>query len=177
MSHFFEKRDRWGNGLSLWVLLGVIFITPLCAWSLRHTHIENDIEHWLPEDDPQALTLKWSMQQFGLDSGDCVLVSWDDSSLQDPRIDRLAERLEGKPDEKGIRRGGLKQVARVVTPKQVVVRMVDHGVERDEAIKRLQGVLVGTGPFKIRLTEFGRQRQKEVTRELLTKAKAQLGID
>ncbi|HLQ44125.1 MAG TPA: MMPL family transporter, partial [Planctomycetaceae bacterium] len=47
----------------------------------------------------------------------------------------------------------------------------------DEAIKRLQGVLVGTGPFKIRLTEFGRQRQKEVTRELLTKAKAQLGID
>ncbi len=177
MSHFFEKRDRWGNSLSLWMFLGVIFITPLCAWSMRSMRMENDIEHWLPSDDPNAVTLKWSMQQFSLDSGDSIFVTWDDSTLRDPRIDQLADRLAGRLDENGVRRGGLKQVARVVTPMAVITRMVENGVERDEAIQRLEGVLIGTGAFKIRLTAFGRQRQKEVTRELVAKAKTQLGVD
>ncbi len=177
MSHFLEKRDRWGNSLSLWMILAAIFITPLCFWSLRHMRMENDIDHWLPADDPNAVTLKWSMKQFSLDSGDSLFVVWDDSTLRDPRIDQLAARLGGKPDENGIRRGGLKQVARVVTPMAVVSRMVEHDVPRDEAIQRLEGVLVGTGAFKIRLTASGRQRSKEVTRELLAKAKAQLGVD
>lgn len=177
MSHFFEKRDRWGNSLSVWLILGAILIVPLCVWSLRQMRMENDIDHWLPSDDPNAITLKWSIQQFGLDAGDSILVSWDHSSLRDPRISRLAKKLEGEIDEKGIRRGGLKQVARVVTPTAVIARMVDLGIERDEAIRRLEGVLIGTGALKIRLTELGRQRQKEVARELVTQAKAQLGID
>lgn len=177
MTHFFEKRDRWGNGLSLWILLGCLFVAPLCAYSLRHTTVENDIENWLPDDNPNSVTLKWSMRQFGHDAGDNVLVSWDDSSLSDPRIQKLAERLEGLPDGQGIRRGGLKQVARVVTPRDVITRMVDQDVDRDEAIRRLQGVLVGSGPFKIRLTAEGRQRSKEVQRELMAKAKQELGLD
>lgn len=177
MTHFFEKRDRWGNGFSLWILLGCIFITPLCFWSLRHTRVENDIEHWLPEDNPNAVTLRWAMKQFNLDASDSILVSWDDSSLTDSRIEKLAERLVGKRDEQGVRRDGLPHVARVTTPRDVITRMVDHGVERDEAIKRLEGVLVGTGALKIRLTEAGRQRQKELQRELLAKAKQELGLE
>ena len=177
MSHFLEKRDRWGNSLSLWMILGAIFIAPLCVWSLRHLRMENDIDHWLPSDDPNSVTLKWSMKQFSLDSGDSIFVVWDDSTLRDPRIDQLADRLGGKLDENGVRRGGLKQVARVVTPMAVINRMVEHDVPRDEAIQRLEGVLVGTGAFKVRLTAAGRQRSKEVTRELLAKAKAQLGVD
>jgi predicted RND superfamily exporter protein len=177
MTHFFEKRDRWGNGLSLWVLLGCLFITPLCAYSLRRTNVENDIENWLPEDNPNAVTLKWSMRQFGYDAGENILMSWDDSSLSDPRIQKLAERLEGQADEQGIRRGGLKQVARVVTPQDVISRMVEHDVERDEAIRRLQGVLVGTGPLKVRLSNAGRLRQKELQREFVAKAKQELGLE
>ena len=69
MSHFFEKRDRWGNSLSLWLILGAILIVPLCVWSLRQLRMENDIDHWLPSDDPNAITLKWSIKQFGLDAG------------------------------------------------------------------------------------------------------------
>ena len=177
MTHFFEKRDRWGNGFSLWILLGCIFVTPLCLWSLKNTNVENDIEHWLPEDNPNSVTLRWAMKQFKLDASDAIIVSWDDSSLTDSRVEKFAERLTGKPDEQGVRRNGLKQVARVTTPRDIITRMVDHGVERDEAIKRLEGVLVGTGALKIRLTEAGRQRQKELQRELLTKAKKELGID
>ncbi|MFM9960033.1 MAG: efflux RND transporter permease subunit [Planctomycetaceae bacterium] len=177
MTHFFEKRDRWGNGYSLWVLLGCLFIAPLCAYSLKRTHVENDIEHWLPDDNPNAVTLKWSMRQFGQDAGENILVSWDNSSLSDPRIQKLAERLEGQPDEQGVRRGGLKQVARVVTPRDVLARMVDQDVDRDEAIRRLQGVLVGTGALKVRLTDAGRQRSKEIQRELVAKAKQDLGLE
>ncbi len=177
MSHFFEKRDRWGNGYALWVIVACVFITPLCLWSLRGTHVENDIEHWLPADDPNAVTLKWSMKHFGLDGADSFLISWDDSSLQDLRVAKFKERLEGKLDAKGVRRGGLSQVDRVITPQNIVSRMVENGVERDEAIKRLQGVLVGTGTFKVRLTEFGRQRQKEVIRQLIVAAKKELGLE
>lgn len=177
MMNFFEKRDRWGNGFSLWILLGCLFFAPLCSWSLSQTHIENDLENWLPKDDPNALTLKWSMQQFDLDGHDGILVSWNHSSLLDPRIEKLAERLEGKPDEQGVRRGGLKQIARVTTPREIIARMVENGVERDEAIRRLRGLLIGAGPFKVRLTESGRQRQKEVQRELISKARTQLGMD
>jgi len=177
MSHFFEKRDRWGNGYGLWIIVACVFITPLCLWSLRGTHVENDIENWLPADDPNAVTLKWSMKHFGLDGADSFLISWDDSSLQDSRVAKFKERLEGKLDAKGIRRGGLSQVAQVITPQNVITRMVENGVERDEAIKRLQGVLVGTGAFKVRLTEFGRQRQKEVIRQLVAAAKKELGLE
>jgi uncharacterized protein len=55
--------------------------------------------------------------------------------------------------------------------------MVEHNVERDEAIQRLEGVLVGRGAFKIRLTDSGRQRQKELQRELIAKAKTELSLD
>lgn len=177
MTNFFEKRDRWGNGFSLWILLGCLFVAPLCVWSLRNTRIENDIEHWLPEDNPNAVTLRWSMEQFQLDASDSILVSWNDSSLTDSRVEKLAERLVGKLDEHGVRRNGLKQVARVTTPHNVVARMVEHGVERDDAIQRLEGVLVGRGALKVRLTEAGRQRRRELQRELLARAHTELGLD
>jgi predicted RND superfamily exporter protein len=177
MTNFFEKRDRWGNGFSLWILLGCLFLAPLCAWSLSQTRIENDLEHWLPEDDPNAVTLKWSMQQFDLDDHDGILVSWNHSSLLDPRVEKLAQRLEGIPDEQGIHRGGLKQISHVTTPREIIARMMENGVDRDEAIRRLRGMLIGAGPFKVRLTESGRQRQKELQRELIAKARTELGMD
>ncbi|NOX55706.1 MAG: hypothetical protein GXP27_14950, partial [Planctomycetes bacterium] len=93
MTHFFEKRDRWGNGLALWVLAVLLFVAPLAFWSLKQIHLENDIETWLPHDDPDRKLLTWYIDQFQRE--DRVLISWEGSTLNDPRVERLAGKLEG----------------------------------------------------------------------------------
>ncbi len=40
MPHFFEKRDRWGNGLALWVVVGMVFLIPISVWSLFSIKME-----------------------------------------------------------------------------------------------------------------------------------------
>ena len=64
MPHFFEKRDIWGNGFGLWILVGMAFLTPLAIWSCENIHLENRVDSWLPKDDPQAQILDWSHQYF-----------------------------------------------------------------------------------------------------------------
>ena len=175
MAHFFEKRDRWGHGMSLWVLAALIFVLPLGIWALKQIHLENDIANWLPEDDPQAKTLSWYLGHFKDEY--TMLVAWEGSSLNDPRVARFAERLEGIEDSNGIRRGGVKQVSRVVTPHDVIAKMVKYGVEPEEALRRAQGVLIGTGSLKVRLSDAGRERQKSVRRMLVERAKTRMDVD
>src|SRR5262249_24923882 len=51
MANFFEKKDRWGNGLALWVIVGMAFLIPISLWSLRSIRMENEVEHWIPRDN------------------------------------------------------------------------------------------------------------------------------
>ncbi|MEX0717852.1 MAG: MMPL family transporter [Planctomycetaceae bacterium] len=179
MTHFFDKRDRWGHGYALWVLAGMMFLVPFALWSLKQIRLENDVESWLPEDDPQAATLAWYRGVFP--DEDRMLVSWDGSSLDDPRVARFAERLRGRADREGIRRNGLPEVESVVTPQDLIARMTQPNVggqrvSHEEAVRRLRGVLVGPGKLKVRLTETGRQAPE--ARDLLLKqAREELGID
>ena len=175
MVHFFEKRDRWGHGLAVWVLVAMVFALPPAIWSLKQIHLENDIANWLPEDDPQAKTLNWYLAHFQHE--DRLLVSWEGSMLNDPRIARLAEGLEGVKDASGRRRHGLKQVQAVATPQEVLARMVQSKVPLDEAVRRLQGVLIGTGPMKVRLTEAGREQRRSTLLSLQKQARSQLGLE
>ncbi len=172
MTHFFEKRDRWGHGMSLWVLVVIAFLTPVALWSNGHLRLENDIENWLPPDDPEAKALIWYHEHFHHDIG--MLATWEGSSLNDPRIPAFARELEGTVDEHGVRHGGSEYIKRVVTPADLVARMK---VEQDEAIERINGVLVGTGDLKVRLTEAGRSSQAKVEERLKSEALAQLGLE
>lgn len=175
MTHFFEKRDPWGNGLAVWVVLAMIFAAPLGWLSLKQTRLENDVEKWLPENDPELKVLRWAHERFPVDER--VYVTWDGSSLNDPRIDKFVEKIEGRPDADGIRRGGLPHVARVVEPRQLLTSMQKHGVAPQEAVRRLEGVILGTGSLKLRLTEFGKSRLRRTKLELTTAAKERFGID
>ena len=175
MTHFFEKRDPWGHGMALWVLVAMIFIAPLAWWSVKQIDLENDVENWLPSDDSHARIFGWFHDHFP--AKDRILVSWKGSSLEDPRVQQLKEKLEGTLGSDGMRRNGLKSVESVVTPHDVIGRMVRHKIEHDEAIRRLQGVLIGTGPLKVRLTEAGRDRRQKVIQTLQDQAKLQLGLD
>lgn len=172
MSHFFEKRDRWGNGFALWVITAMCFVTPIAWWALQQIDLHNDVENWLPEDDPQARVLKWYKNHFArLDENgerrieERMLVSWDGSALHDPRVTKFADSLNSPYFE------------RVVTPHSVLEKMIEFGVEPDEAIDRMEGVLVGTGPLKLKLTAIGAENPRKVVALLTEAADSQLGIE
>ena len=91
MPNFFEKRDPWGHGMALWVVVGMVFLLPLAFWAVRGIELHNDVENWLPADDPQSQMLAWYRGQFPVE--DRILVSWKGSTLNDPRIKMLADKL------------------------------------------------------------------------------------
>ena len=175
MTNFFEKRDQWGHPMALWVLVVMVFVAPIAVWSLKQIHLENDIHNWLPDDDPQKQILTWYDDHFHPE--DRMFVSWEGSSLNDPRVSKFAQMLEGTKDSGGIRRGGLKQIKSVTTPQELISRMVDNKIEVDEAMRRLQGVMIGTGPLKIALTDAGRERMKTAKRLLAEQAQSELGLE
>jgi len=175
MRHLLEKKDRWGNGMGLWVLVLMTALVPPALISLRGTHLDNDIRNWVPHHDRNALTLDWYHSHFpGQES---VFIAWEGGTLNDPRMGWLAWRLEGFTDEEGRQHGGLKQVDRVVTPQELLRRIENSGVTHEEALQRLQGTLVGTGPLKLKLTETGRENQDGTLSRLAGLVKAELKID
>jgi predicted RND superfamily exporter protein len=154
MPHFFQRRDRLGNSPAIWVLSGLLFLAPLAWWSLQQIRLENDIETWLPPDDPNLKVLHWAHELFPVDER--IFITWNGSSLADPRIDQLIARLEPQPDAQGVPRGGSPYVSGIVEPREVLQRLQENEVEPAEAVRRLEGVILGAGPLRVRWTEAGR---------------------
>uniref|UniRef100_A0A7C2P317 Membrane transport protein MMPL domain-containing protein n=1 Tax=Schlesneria paludicola TaxID=360056 RepID=A0A7C2P317_9PLAN len=174
MPHFFERRDIMGNSPAIWVTALMLFIAPLAWWSLKQTRLENDVENWLSADDPQLKALHWAHEQFPVEEQ--VYVTWDGSSLGDPRIDRLIALLEPQPDANNIPRGGVPYVEDVVGPREILARLQSNGVAPHESVRRLEGVVLGAGPLRVRLTESARKRIKRWMADLPEMAQRELGI-
>lgn len=162
---FLQRRDRWGHGVSLWIVVIVAFLLPLMAWSLRDIRLENDVVGWLPKDDPQAQVLSWYEGMFP--SKARLLISWDGASITDPRLEKLQRILEGVPTEGGKLEGGSPFVEDVSLPADVLTRMLSRDIPFETAMEQLNGVLIGDGPLKIRLTDAGRIRGEFMQQEIL----------
>ena len=175
MTHFFEKRDFWGNRLSLWLVVLMAFAAPVCWWSVQQLRLENDVETWLPQNDPELKVLRWTHDQFPVEER--ILLTWEGSSINDPRIDRLIEQLLGKTDHHGSKRGGLPYISSIVDPRDTLNVMQQNGIEPQEAARRLEGTLLGAGPLRLRLTEVGRSALKKTKRELQVATRAKFGLD
>lgn len=108
------------------MLVGLI----LAARLLPSIRLQNDLETWLAKDDEQALALRRMEEYFPKEER--VLVSWDSSSLQDPRNDRVRDLLNESP-----------YFSKVRTAADLVNQMSDWKVEEPEAVERLTGLLIG----------------------------------
>ncbi|REJ70906.1 MAG: hypothetical protein DWQ34_26620 [Planctomycetota bacterium] len=175
MRNILEKRDPWGHGTAIWILAAMLFVAPFVLRAVKHIHLENDVEAWLPEDDPEGRIYTWYKDQFPSD--DRILVTWEGSTIDDPRIGHLAADLLGAVDEDGVRRGGSPYVKKVVTPSDVVTRMTDRNIEQDEAVRRLESVLIGAGPLKVRLTDAGRKSRDKTVRQIVEAVRSRLNIE
>ncbi|MAT15215.1 MAG: hypothetical protein CMJ46_08100 [Planctomyces sp.] len=175
MSHFFDKRDQWGNGFSLWIILAMVLFVPLIGLSLKHIELENDVAGWLPDDDPQSRVLSWYSNHFPIK--DTLLVSWDHCSLDDPRINLFVHKLRGIQKSTGEWYDGNPYVAEVHTPLEALSKIADQGVEPTDAVERMTGLLVGPGLLRVKLTEAGQTHLNQVQEEIRSRAKAELGVD
>ena len=137
-----------------WVLAAFCLVLPGVIWGMSRIRLENDVENWLPDDDPYAMRLAWFERHFPSDER--LVVGWDGAEAGDPRLLAFADTLRGTPDAEGVPRGGTRLVEGVVTPSELAARMVETGVSEDEAMRRVTGLLVGGGPLRVVLTDAGR---------------------
>lgn len=172
---FLQRRDRWGHGVSLWVIVAVAFLIPVMLWSLRDVRMHNDVAGWLPRKDPQAKILNWYQGMFP--SEDRVLVSWDDSAITDPRLRLLELSLEGTPTDGERTEGGSPYVASVTLPTELLQRMLEQDIPFERAMQQLEGILIGRGPLKLRFTDIGRRRGEFLQKEILELASRRFGLD
>lgn len=175
MTHPLPRTEDTTRNRGIGVLVLMALLLPPAIWSLSKVDLNNDIRRWLPSDDPNALTLNWYHEYFP--ESDTALVSWEGSTLNDPRVAWLKGRLRGMPDEDGVYRNGHKLVEKVVTPQDLLRRIEKSGVPHDEALARLQGLLIGQGSLKLDLTEYGQTRKDSVLRKLQLEAKEQLDLE
>ncbi|QDU41452.1 MMPL family protein [Maioricimonas rarisocia] len=175
MKNLFPKRDPWRDGLALWIIAGLVFALPLLGSALKGLALDNNIETWLPKDDPEARIYAWYEEHFP--NEEHVIVTWEGSSLDDPRVLQFERRLEGQVDEDGVRRGGDPYVEKVTSPRDVLQRMVRYGIDSEDATSRLEGVLIGAGGLKVQLTDAGREQQDRVIRRLTDRAREELGLE
>ena len=66
--------------------------------------LENEVHDWIPKDNPDFKVVEWYRRHFPLD--EIVLFTWEGSSLDDPRTDRLITKIRGKVVANGKLRGG-----------------------------------------------------------------------
>ena len=175
MLKFFEKRDPWGNGYALWVIFALAFFLPLIVTSIRQIQLENEVETWLPENDPEAVSLAWFRDHF--EDADRFFMTWEGSTFDDPRIPALKKQLMGFVDEAGISRQSSAYISRIVTPREIVERMVEQNVPVEQAFERLKGIMLGHGALKIQLNETSRARKDQVILQITSRLKAELGVE
>ncbi|MBN1590425.1 MAG: MMPL family transporter [Pirellulales bacterium] len=108
-----------------------------CAWFST----ANRVADWLPRNFEETRKLMWFAERFGSD--EILMVSWIGCSCNDPRLPKLAEALKAPvPDPDG-EKPRLFRVA--MTSPEVLKSLMEPPLElpRDEAVKRLEGWLVG----------------------------------
>ena len=102
----------------------------------------NDVRDWLPAHYEETRQYDLFHEHFG--SEDFVIVSWPGCTLDDRRLDQLAERLR-KRSEASQERGDGELFRRVTTGRELMDRLTSEPVELDEqrVITRLKGTIIG----------------------------------
>lgn len=153
----------------------LFFLAPLAVMSLRHVRMDNNVENWLPDNDPSAQEYAWCRDHFP--ESEKLVLTWNCCTYDDPRLPILKGKLEGRIDVDGVRRGGLPYVDSVVHAGDILQRMVGYGVSFEEAMRRLEGTFVGRGRLKVRLTPAGEEDVDETVRRIREGAFRRFGLE
>jgi predicted RND superfamily exporter protein len=169
------SRDGSQGRRGKWIVAAVAFAIPWCILAVRNLQIQPDGHRRLADTDPTQRLKVWHHAE--LPRSESLLVTWEGSTANDPRIGRFSEALIGREDADGIRRGGAPEIAAVITPAAMLNRLTAQEIEPEAAIQRLTGTFLGAGGLKLRLTEAGRATREATIARLVSSARKTLGIE
>jgi predicted RND superfamily exporter protein len=107
----------------------------------------NAVRQWLPSDTPETREYDWFVENFG--SEEMVLVSWPGCTIDDERLDRLADSLSewtvsATRGPGGVDQGRRGLLQRVITGRQLVQELTEQlEISQTAALRRLRGFLIG----------------------------------
>ena len=159
----------------------LVVSTPVVGWGVNWAFelASNNIKQWLPKDFEETRVYEDFCRLFGTD--DFALVSWDGCTVDDPRLEQFARALVPSPDRppSGDKSQRFKSV---LTGAEALAAMTAEpfGLPREEALRRLEGTLVGPGRNTCALvtySEFGNLNRPATLEVLEEIAVSQCGID
>ena len=105
----------------------------------------NDVKGWLPLEYPETQTYRFFRQNF--QGEEFVLVSWDGCTMADRRLELLAKKLIPPPEEASRIDRQLYFKSAQTGPRAVDLMTAEPlNLDREEAIGRLTGALIGPPP-------------------------------
>jgi predicted RND superfamily exporter protein len=129
------------------LLLVAIFLLPIVLRGARIAleNNKNDVKAWLPDGFEETRELDWFREQFLGDQ--FVVISWPGCTLEDPRIEKLAQALVPPHTPETADLPQRKFFKSVITGPQVLAQMTDPKgnlkLKQSEALDRMQGALIG----------------------------------
>ena len=148
---FLARKTLLGQPNYFWLAMMATFMLALMPRGARRA-IEgntNKAEDWLPPGYAESIDLRWFRDHFIGEQ--FALVSWDGCTLGDTeKLDKLARSLV--PSEKALAKANADSDLRqretwyheVITGPQILTQLTDSlGISYNEAVKRIDGALVG----------------------------------
>ena len=144
MSH---HRTNFYQRFSVGIMAILVFLLPMVVVGAikAKSNNRNDVKGWLPAEYQETRTYRFFRQNF--QGEEFILVSWEGCTMADPRLEMLARKLLPTPEEASrIERPLYFKSAQ--TGPRAVERMCQEplNLEREEAVSRLTGALIGPPP-------------------------------
>lgn len=145
--------------------------------------VNNDVRQWLPSGFEETRQYDWFLSYFGSD--EMAVASWPGATLDDPRVNRFAEEL-GRytldPTGNPLAPSDVpKYFKSIFTGPSLVTQLTEPplNLPRDEALRRLQGSLIGpdreTTALVAVLSDRGTEQRHDVL-ATLRRVAADVGI-
>jgi predicted RND superfamily exporter protein len=170
MSH---HRTNFYQRHSVGIMAILVFLLPMVVVGAikAKSNNRNDVKGWLPAEYPETQTYRFFRQNF--QGEEFILVSWEGCTMTDPRLEMLARKLLPPPEEASRIDRPLYFKAAQTGPR-AVERMCQEplNLDREEAISRLTGALIGPPPAGVESGSAGDDLDARKTCLVLTLADA-----
>jgi hypothetical protein len=164
-------RTNFYQRYSVGIMAILVFLLPMVVVGAikAKSNNRNDVKGWLPFEYPETQVYRFFRRSF--QGEEFVLISWEGCTMSDPRLELLARKLLPPPEEAArIDRPVYFKTAQ--TGPRAVERMTGEplNLDREEAIARLTGALIGPPPAGVEAGSAGDDLSKRQTCLVLTLA-------
>ena len=142
-----HSRSNFYQRYSVGIMAVLLFLLPLVVVGAVNAkgNNRNDVKGWLPLEYPETQVYRFFRRSFA--GEEFILVSWDGCTMTDPRLELLAKKLLPPPEEASRIDRPLYYKSAQTGPRAVdLMTQEPLNLERDEAITRLTGALIGPAP-------------------------------